>query len=76
MLIIANSPGDGHRIDQLPGLSEDAWISLVVRQNQLPPVTGRTTLHAGDQLLITADPGLVASFGAIQQVADGGPNTT
>ena len=80
LTITAGSPADGHRIDQLPGLPEDAWISLVVRQNQLLPVTGRTTLHAGDQLLIIADPdlrdGLVATFAPNEQAADGRTNTS
>jgi cell volume regulation protein A len=60
------SPADGHRVDDLPSLPEDAWISLVVRDNQLLPVTGDTPLQAGDQVLIIATPesrdALVATF--------------
>jgi cell volume regulation protein A len=54
--VTAGAPADGHRIDDLPNLPEDAWISLVVRENQLLPVTGETPLRAGDQLLIIAPP--------------------
>jgi cell volume regulation protein A len=64
--VSADAPANGRRIDDLAGLPEDAWISLVVRENQLLPVTGRTTLHTGDQLLIVAAPDvhdhLVATF--------------
>jgi cell volume regulation protein A len=56
LTIGTGAPADGHRIDDLPGLPEDAWISLVVRDNQLLPVTGDTPLQAGDQLLIIAAP--------------------
>ena len=66
LTIGAGSPADGHRIDDLPGLPGDAWISLVVRDNQLLPVSGETPLRAGDQLLIIAAPeareSLVATF--------------
>ena len=66
LTIGAGSPADGHRINDLPGLPEEAWISLVVRENQLLPVTGTTPLRAGDQLLIIAAPDchdlLVATF--------------
>jgi cell volume regulation protein A len=64
--ISANAPAVGRQIVDLPNLPEDAWISLVVRENQLLAVTGRTTLQAGDQLLIIAaaevHDALVATF--------------
>ena len=56
--IAPGAKADGHRIEDLPGLPEDAWISLLVRNNQPIPVHGHSTLHAGDQLLVTAAPGL------------------
>jgi cell volume regulation protein A len=52
--ISADAPANGRRINDLPDLPEDAWISIVVRENELLPVTGDTALHAGDQLLIIA----------------------
>jgi potassium/hydrogen antiporter len=57
--IDSGSPADGLRIDELHDLPEDAWISLVVRDNQLVPVTGSRRLQAGDQVLVLADPALV-----------------
>ena len=36
-------------------LPEDAWISLVVRDNQLLPVSGDRQLRAGDDVLVLAD---------------------
>ena len=58
MTITPGAPADGHRIDDLPAMPEDAWISIVVRNNRLLAVSGDSQLHAGDQLLIIADPDL------------------
>jgi potassium/hydrogen antiporter len=58
MTISTSAPANGHRIDELGELPEDAWISLVVRDNRLLPVRGDTELLAGDQVLILADPDL------------------
>jgi cell volume regulation protein A len=58
LTVAAGSPADGHRVDDLPDLPEDAWISLVVRDNQLLAVKGATPLRSGDQLLVIADPRL------------------
>ena len=59
MTITPGAPADLHRIDDLPAMPEDAWISIVVRNNRrLLPVSGESQLHAGDQLLIVADPDL------------------
>jgi hypothetical protein len=33
------------------------WISFVIRDNQLVPVGGATTLRAGDEILALTDPG-------------------
>ena len=64
--VSAGAPANGHRIDELHALPEDAWISLVVRDNRLLPVRGDSTLQAGDEVLVLADPSLheqlVATF--------------
>ncbi|HEX8096068.1 cation:proton antiporter [Jatrophihabitans sp.] len=64
--VTAGAPADGHRIDELHALPEDAWISLVVRENRLLPVRGSSSLRAGDEVLVLADPDLhqqlVATF--------------
>jgi potassium/hydrogen antiporter len=54
-VVAAGSPADGRRIADLD-LGEDAWISLVIRHGQLVPVTGATTLRAGDEVVAVADP--------------------
>jgi cell volume regulation protein A len=56
--VAAGAPAAGHRIDELEMLPEDAWISLVVRSDRLLPVRGDSTLQAGDEVLVLADPGL------------------
>ena len=65
--VSAGAPANGHRIDELHDLPEDAWISLVVRDNRLLPVRGSSTLQAGDEVLVLADPDLheqlMATFG-------------
>ncbi|MGI8666661.1 MAG: potassium/proton antiporter [Jatrophihabitans sp.] len=65
LTVAAGSPADGHRIDELPDLPDDAWISLVVRDNQLLPVKADTPLRAGDQLLIIAEPDLAEQLLAV-----------
>ena len=54
-LVVAGSPADGRAIGELD-LGEDAWISLVIRDGQLVPVQGSTTLRAGDEILALTDP--------------------
>jgi potassium/hydrogen antiporter len=54
-LVAAGSPADGCTIGELD-LGEDVWISLVIRDSQLVPVQGSTTLRAGDEILALTDP--------------------
>jgi cell volume regulation protein A len=54
-LVVAGSPADGRRIGELD-LGEDVWISLVIRDGQLIPVQGSTTLRAGDEIIALTDP--------------------
>ena len=44
LTIGAGSPADGRRVDELPGFPDDAWISLVVRDNQPLPDPRRQCL--------------------------------
>jgi cell volume regulation protein A len=60
----AGCPAEGRRIDELHDLPEDAWVSLVVRDDRLVPVSGSLRLEAGDQLLVLADPELVDELSA------------
>jgi cell volume regulation protein A len=54
-LVAAGSPADGCTIGEL-AVGEDVWISVVIRHGQLVPVTGTTTLRAGDEILALTDP--------------------
>jgi cell volume regulation protein A len=54
-VVAAGSPADGRRIGDLD-VGEDVWISFVIRDDQLVPVRGSTTLHAGDEILALTDP--------------------
>lgn len=65
-IIAAGSPADGHSIEDLAGLPGDVWVSFLVRDQRLVPVTGETLLRTGDDVLVLADPDLheelVATF--------------
>jgi potassium/hydrogen antiporter len=54
-IVAAGSPADGCTIGDL-AVGEDVWISLVIRDGQLVPVQGSTTLRAGDEILALTDP--------------------
>lgn len=56
LTVTDGAPADGRRIADLDTFPEDAWISLVVREHQLVPVRGDSTLRAGDLVLIIGDP--------------------
>ena len=58
LTIKAGSPADGRAIDDLAGFPGDAWVSFVVRDGQLVPITGDTRLRAGDDVLVLAHPDL------------------
>jgi potassium/hydrogen antiporter len=54
-VVAAGSPADGRRVGDLD-VGEDVWISFVIRDDQLVPVSGSTTLRAGDEILALTDP--------------------
>lgn len=54
--VAPGAAADGSSVADLPG-SEDAWVSLVIRDGILLTVTGDTTLQPGDDVLLLADPG-------------------
>ena len=56
LTITPGSAADGRTIQDLHELPDDAWISFLVRAGRIIPVTKHTTLHAGDEALILADP--------------------
>jgi potassium/hydrogen antiporter len=53
--IAPGSTADGAAIQDMP-LEEGVWVSLVIRAGNLIPVNGDTTLLAGDDVLVLADP--------------------
>jgi cell volume regulation protein A len=75
-VVVAGSPADGCRIADLE-VGEDVWISFVIRDDQLVPVRGSTTLHAGDEILALTDPergpDLAPIFAARSDTGEGDP---
>jgi cell volume regulation protein A len=53
--VAQGSAADGSDVASLP-CGENAWVSLVIRDGTLLPVTGDTTLRADDDVLVLADP--------------------
>jgi cell volume regulation protein A len=66
LTIRAESPADGRAIRDLADLPGEAWVSFVVRDGQLVPISEDTVLRPGDEVLVLADPALhgklVAAF--------------
>ncbi|HKG52085.1 MAG TPA: cation:proton antiporter [Actinomycetales bacterium] len=56
LTVSTGSAADGRQIDELPGLAEGTWVSMVRREGALVPVRGRTRLLAGDEVLLLVDP--------------------
>ena len=48
-------PADGSAVGDLP-CGEDVWVSLIVRDGNLVTGRGDTTLQAGDDVLVLAEP--------------------
>ena len=55
------SAADGGTVSDLP-CSENAWVSLVIRDGTLLPVASDTTLRPGDDVLILAEPDEAAAL--------------
>jgi potassium/hydrogen antiporter len=53
--VAAGSLADSSRTGDLD-VGEDFWISFVIRDDQLVPVSGSTILRAGDEILALTDP--------------------
>jgi potassium/hydrogen antiporter len=53
--VATGSPADGSIISELP-CGEEVWISLVIRDGNLLTSGADTTLRAGDDVLVLADP--------------------
>jgi cell volume regulation protein A len=53
--VAAGSPAEGTTISDLP-CGEEVWVSLVIRDGNLLTTGADTTLRAGDDVLVLADP--------------------
>jgi potassium/hydrogen antiporter len=53
--VTAGAPADGRAIGDLDELPEQAWISFIVRDQNLVQVGHHTELHAGDEVLVLSD---------------------
>jgi cell volume regulation protein A len=53
--VAAGSAADGSPVSDLP-CGEDVWVSLVIRDGNLVTPTDDTTLRAGDDVLVLAEP--------------------
>ena len=59
--VTAGSAADGTAIGELP-IGDEAWVSMVIREGGLVTAGGDTTLRAGDEVLVLADPGDTAAL--------------
>jgi potassium/hydrogen antiporter len=50
------SQADGATIDELHGLAEDLWVSMLIREGQLVTISPTTRLKTGDQVLVLGVP--------------------
>ncbi|MGB8649873.1 MAG: cation:proton antiporter [Mycobacteriales bacterium] len=55
LTVTSGSVAEGRRIEDVPGLAEGTWVSLVMRDRVLVPVRGDTLLQAGDEVLVLVD---------------------
>lgn len=58
LAVRTNAAAEGRSIADVADRAGDIWISLVVRDQQLLPVQPDTVLHAGDEVVVLADPDL------------------
>ncbi|WP_433522625.1 cation:proton antiporter [Nocardia pseudovaccinii] len=52
--IAPGATADGSTVNDLP--SDDLWVSVLIRHGRLVTVTADTVLHAGDEILVLAEP--------------------
>jgi cell volume regulation protein A len=58
LVVAPGSAADGTRVQDLVDLPVDVWVSFLIRDQMLVPVTGDTLLQADDDVLVLADPDL------------------
>lgn len=73
LTVAEGSVAAGRSIRELSALPENAWVSFVVRDGQLVPVSAGTRLRAGDDALVLADPEAGAALRRIFEQPVGDP---
>ena len=59
LTVRGGAPADGATVGSIsPLVPGQAWVSLVVRDGQLLPITAATVLRPGDDVVVLADPAL------------------
>jgi cell volume regulation protein A len=56
LTVASGAAADMHTVADVADLVDDVWIILVVRDLNLVPVTSKTRLHAGNEVLVLAEP--------------------
>jgi cell volume regulation protein A len=62
-VVAAGSAADGTSVADLP--YQDLWISVIIRTGRLVTVTTDTVLHAGDEVLVLAEPATLTDVASI-----------
>ncbi|MCU1672844.1 MAG: cvrA [Frankiales bacterium] len=57
--VARGSAADGRALQEL---GDDLWVSFVVRDGRLVPAAGETRLQAGDDVMVLAEPAVLASL--------------
>ncbi len=65
LTVASGSPAEGWTVEDLGDHAGDIWVSMVVRASGLVPVRADTELHAGDEVVVLADPELRETLAAL-----------
>ncbi len=65
LIVAPGSAAEGWTVEDLGDRAGDIWVSMVVRTSGLVPVRADTELHAGDEVVILADPELRETLSAL-----------
>jgi cell volume regulation protein A len=65
LTVTPGSAAEGWTVEDLGEHAGDIWVSMVVRTSGLVPVRADTELHAGDEVVILADPELREELSAL-----------
>jgi len=71
LTVARGSAADGRRIADLSVLPEGAWVSFVVRNGKLVPVSAETVLQAADEALVLGDASFAPELRAVFEEAAG-----